>query len=95
MPEQANAIAVAGQGLERDVARVRQSFQDLSEQEATGQLSGFAGQGAVFRLLTQKADELTSLESQINSQQPLVDQAFAESEVSKVLEYSIGRPPGD
>ncbi|EAR51598.1 hypothetical protein OG2516_01726 [Oceanicola granulosus HTCC2516] len=76
--EQANSIAVASQGLERDVARVRQSFVDLSEQEATGQLSGFAGEGAVFRLLRQKSDELAALEAQIASQQPLVDEAFAE-----------------
>ncbi|SLN19483.1 hypothetical protein [Roseisalinus antarcticus] len=76
--EQANAIAVSAQGLERDVARVRQSFEDLSEQEATGQLSGFAGEGAVFRLLRQKSDELRALEEQIAGQQPLVDQAFEE-----------------
>ncbi|QQA44101.1 hypothetical protein [Pelagovum pacificum] len=75
--EQANAIAVASQGLERDVARVRQSFEDLSQQEATGQLSGFAGEGAVFRLLRQKSDELNALESQIASQQPLLDEAFS------------------
>ncbi len=76
--ERANGIAVAAQGLERDVARVRQSFEDLSEQEATGQLSGIAGQGAVFRLLRQKSDELIGLEEQIASQQPLVDAAFDE-----------------
>ena len=76
--ERANSIAVTAQGLERDVARVRQSFEDLSEQEATGQLSGIAGQGAVFRLLRQKSDELVGLEQQIASQQPLVDAAFDE-----------------
>ncbi len=76
--EQANSIAVSAQGLERDVARVRQSFEDLSEQEATGNLSGLAGRGAVFRVLRQKADELTGLEAQIASQQPLVDAAFTE-----------------
>ncbi len=76
--EQANAIALAAQGLERDVARTRQSFANLSEQEATGQLSGFAGQGAVFRLLVQKADELAALEEQIRSQQAAIDAAFAE-----------------
>lgn len=76
--ERANAVAVAAQGLERDVARVRQSFEDLGEQEATGQLSGIAGQGAVFRLLRQKSDELAGLEAQIASQQPLVDAAFDE-----------------
>ncbi|KAA9005598.1 hypothetical protein [Histidinibacterium aquaticum] len=74
--EQANAAAVSAQGLERDVARVRQSFEDLSEQEATGQLSGFAGEGAVFRLLQQKSDELSALEEQIESYDPLVAQEF-------------------
>lgn len=76
--EQANAIALAAQGLERDVARTRQSFENLSEQEETGLLSGFAGQGAVFRLLVQKSEELFVLEDQIASQQTLIDQAFAE-----------------
>ena len=37
----------SAQGLERDVARVRQSFEDLSEQEATGQFSGLAGRGSL------------------------------------------------
>ncbi|WP_375262900.1 hypothetical protein [Palleronia sp.] len=76
--ERANTIAVSAQALERDVARVRQSFQDLSEQEATGDLSGISGRGAVFRLLTQKADELAALEQQIAQQGPAVAQAFAE-----------------
>jgi len=76
--ERANTIAVSAQGLERDVARVRQSFADLSEQEATGDLSGLAGRGAVFRVLKQKSEELTSLETQIASQGPLVSAAFAE-----------------
>ncbi|MBA3323807.1 MAG: hypothetical protein H0T41_00505, partial [Rhodobacteraceae bacterium] len=77
-PEQAHANAVSGQSLGRDVARVRQSFEDLSAQEATGDLSGTAGRGAVFRVLTQKADELAALEVQIEAQGPLVDAAFAE-----------------
>ena len=76
--ERAHEIALSGQALERDVARVRQSFEDLSEQEATGNLSGLAGRGAVFRVLRQKSAELQSLETQIASQTPLVDQAFAE-----------------
>ena len=76
--EQANLIAVSAQGLERDVARVRQSFEDLSAQEASGDLSGLAGRGAVFRVLSQKADELRGLEAQIATQQPLVDGAFVE-----------------
>ncbi|MFV1493188.1 hypothetical protein VWX97_07845 [Phaeobacter sp. JH18-32] len=76
--ERADEITQSGQSLARDVARVRQTFVDLSEQEATGQLSGFAGQGAVFRLLRQKSDELAALETQITSQQPLVESAFDE-----------------
>jgi len=76
--EQANRVAVAAQGLGLDVARTRQSFQDLSAQEATGNLSGTAGRGAVFRVLTQKADELAGLEAQIAGQAPLVSAAFAE-----------------
>ena len=79
--ERSYQIATAGQSLERDVARVRQSFSDLSEQEATGQLSGLAGRGAVFRVLNQKADELEALETQIASQTELVEQAFAEGNV--------------
>lgn len=76
--EQANRVAVAAQGLGLDVARARQSFQDLSAQEATGDLSGTAGRGAVFRVLTQKADELAVLEAQIAGQGPLVEEAFSE-----------------
>lgn len=76
--ERANEIAVSAQGLERDVARVRQSFEDLSEQEAQGTLSGLAGRGAVFRVLRQKSAELSGLEDQIGTQAPLVTAAFAE-----------------
>ncbi len=76
--ERTNEITQSAQSLSRDVARVRQSFVDLSEQEATGQLSGFAGQGAVFRLLRQKSDELAALEAQITTQESLVSDAFAD-----------------
>jgi hypothetical protein len=76
--ERAHELALSAQALERDVARVRQSFEDLSEQEAAGGLSGLAGRGAVFRVLTQKSAELTALEAQIAAQTPLVEQAFAE-----------------
>ncbi len=76
--ERAHEIALTGQALERDVARVRQSFEDLSEQEATGNLSGLAGRGAVFRVLRQKSSELSALETQIAQQTPLVETAFAE-----------------
>jgi hypothetical protein len=76
--EQSHTIAVSAQSLNRDVARVRQSFQDLSDQEAGGSLSGVAGRGAVFRVLTQKAAELAALEAQIEAQGPLVEAAFVE-----------------
>ncbi len=76
--ERAHEIALSAQSLERDVARVRQSFEDLSEQEAEGTLSGLAGRGAVFRVLRQKAAELQALETQIAEQTPRVEQAFAE-----------------
>ncbi|MEL7258188.1 MAG: hypothetical protein AAFN80_10160 [Pseudomonadota bacterium] len=76
--ERAHEIALTGQALERDVARVQQSFEDLSEQEATGNLSGLAGRGAVFRVLRQKSAELSALETQIAQQTPLVETAFAE-----------------
>ncbi|MFT7439259.1 MAG: hypothetical protein ACI83E_000742 [Sulfitobacter sp.] len=76
--ERAHEIALSAQGLERDVTRVRQSFEDLSEQEASGGLSGLAGRGAVFRVLRQKSSELAGLEAQIATQTPLVEAAFAE-----------------
>lgn len=76
--ERVHEIAVSGQALGRDVGRVRQSFEDLSAQEAGGDLSGTAGRGAVFRVLTQKADELSALEAQIEAQEPAIDAAFAE-----------------
>ncbi|MEM8577119.1 MAG: hypothetical protein AAGF60_04655 [Pseudomonadota bacterium] len=76
--EGTHEIALTGQSLERDVARVRQSFEDLSELEAEGTLSGLAGRGAVFRVLRQKAAELEALESQIAAQTPQIDRAFDE-----------------
>ncbi|MEP5758373.1 MAG: hypothetical protein ABJ327_03480 [Litoreibacter sp.] len=92
--EQANSIAVSGQSLGRDVARVRQSFVDLSEQEATGDLSGLAGRGAVFRVLRQKSDELIGLEAQIAQQQPLVVQAFTEGNAILSRMRSLTVEPG-
>ena len=76
--ERAHEVALTAQSLERDVARVRQSFEDLSEQEAAGSLSGLAGRGAVFRVLRQKAAELSGLEGQIGAQTPLVEASFSE-----------------
>lgn len=74
--ERANANAVAAQGLGQDIARARDSFRDLSEQEQAGELSGVGGQGAVYRLLTQKTVELDALEVQIATQAPAIDEAF-------------------
>ena len=93
--ERADEIAQSGQSLARDVARVRQSFDDLSEQEATGQLSGFAGQGAVFRLLRQKSDELAGLEAQILAQQPAVEMAFSEGNaiLSRMRALTVDQGP--
>ncbi|MEI4485317.1 hypothetical protein V8J36_03885 [Frigidibacter sp. MR17.14] len=90
--ELANRVAVAGQSLQLDVARARQSFQDLSAQEATGDLSGTAGRGAVFRVLTQKADELSGLESQIEGQGPQITAAFEEGNaiLSRMRELTAG-----
>lgn len=76
--ERAHETALSAQALERDVARVRQSFEDLSEQEAVGDLSGIAGRGAVFRVLRQKSAELAALEEQIGAQDVAVAQSFAE-----------------
>ena len=93
--EEAHSIAVAAQGLERDVARVRQTLGDLSEQEATGSLSGIAGRGAVFRVLTQKADELAALETQISAQSGPVEAAFQQGNqiLSSMRALTVERGP--
>lgn len=74
--EQAHDIALSGQALGREVRRAREAFEALAAQERSGQLSGTAGEGAVFRVLTQKTEELRNLEEQINSQQTAIDEAF-------------------
>jgi hypothetical protein len=74
--EQAHDIALSGQALGREVQRARESFEALADQERSGQLSGTAGEGAVFRVLTQKTEELANLEAQIAAQQPLIEAAF-------------------
>ncbi|QPH55350.1 hypothetical protein [Pontivivens ytuae] len=76
--ERAHEITLQGQALGLDVGRTRQSFEDLSQQEAGGGLSGLAGRGAVFRVLTQKSDELGALEELIAAQEAPVAAAFAE-----------------
>ncbi len=92
--ESAHNIAVTAQGLERDVARVRQGFQDLSEQEATGNLSGLAGQGAVFRVLRQKSEELAALETQIAALGPAIEAAFDEGNAILSRMRSLTVEPG-
>lgn len=93
--EQANRVAVAGQGLQLDVSRARQAFSDLSSQEADGNLSGTSGRGAVFRVLTSKADELAALEAQIAAQGPLIEAAFAEGNaiLSRMRELTAATGP--
>ncbi len=73
---QAHDIALSGQTLGREVKRARESFEALAAQERSGQLSGTAGEGAVFRVLTQKTEELRNLEKQISDQQPLIQTAY-------------------
>ncbi|MDM7459751.1 MAG: hypothetical protein P3W94_010490 [Paracoccus sp. (in: a-proteobacteria)] len=92
--ERAHANAVAGQSLSRDVARVRQSFQDLSEQEEGGTLSGFSGRGAVFRVLTQKGAELAALEDQLLAVEASIAQTFAQGNVILSRMRSISVEPG-
>lgn len=75
--ERAHEIALQGQALRLDVGRTRQGFEDLSAQEAGGGLSGLAGRGAVYRVLTQKSNELAALEQLIAAQEAPVAEAFA------------------
>lgn len=76
--ERSHEIALSGQALGREVQRAREAFEALANQERLGELSGTAGEGAVFRVLTQKTEELRNLEGQIGEQQPLIDSAFEE-----------------
>ncbi|MBV7410392.1 hypothetical protein [Maritimibacter sp. DP1N21-5] len=92
--ERAHSNAIAGQSLGRDVARVRETFDDLSAQEATGDLSGLAGRGAVFRVLTQKSAELAGLEAQIEAQDEAVDAAFQQGNAVLSRMRSLSVEPG-
>jgi len=74
--EQAHDIALSGQALGREVQRAREAFEALAEQERSGELSGTAGEGAVYRVLRQKTEELRNLETQIAEQQPLIATAY-------------------
>ncbi len=93
--ERAHEIAISGQALRQDVARTRQTFEDLSEAEAAGDLSGLAGRGAVFRVLRQKSGELTALEAQIEGQGVLIERAFAEGNaiLSRMRALTVERGP--
>ncbi|WP_278922891.1 hypothetical protein [Pseudophaeobacter profundi] len=95
--EQAHDIALSGQALGRDVERARQSFEELAELEQSGSLSGTAGRGAVFRVLTQKSEELRNLEDQISSQQPLIEEAFEDGNkiLARMRELTVAPGPVD
>lgn len=92
--ERAHAKTIAGQALGRDVARVRETFQDLSAQEDAGNLSGLAGRGAVFRVLTQKSAELEGLETQIAAQDRAVEDAFAQGNAVLSRMRALSVEPG-
>ncbi|WP_170449293.1 hypothetical protein [Ruegeria arenilitoris] len=95
--EQAHDIALSGQALGREVERARQSFEELAELEQSGDLSGTAGRGAVFRVLTQKAEELRNLEEQIAAQQEPIEEAFQQGNeiLAKMRELTVAPGPVD
>lgn len=92
--EQAHDIALSGQALGREVERARQSFEELAELEKSGTLSGTAGRGAVFRVLTQKSEELKNLQEQIASQLPLIEEAFESGNKTLALMRELTVAPG-
>ena len=81
----------------REVERARQSFEELAELERSGDLSGTAGRGAVFRVLTQKAEELYNLEEQIAAQQSLIEDAFEDGNeiLGRMRELTVAPGPVD
>ncbi|UYV38571.1 hypothetical protein N4R57_05810 [Rhodobacteraceae bacterium D3-12] len=95
--ERAHDIALSGQTLGREVERARQSFEELAELEKSGDLSGTAGRGAVFRVLAQKAEELRNLESQIATQTPLIADAFEGGNriLARMRELTVAPGPVD
>lgn len=95
--EQGHDIALRGQALGREVERARQSFEELAELEKSGDLSGTSGRGAVFRVLTQKSEELKNLENQIASQQPLIEEAFEDGNkiLARMRELTVAPGPVD
>ncbi len=93
--ERAHDIALSGQALGREVQRAREAFEALAEQERVGQLSGVGGEGAVFRVLTQKTEELANLEAQIDEQQALIDAAFEQGNdiLGRMRELTVAPGP--
>lgn len=93
--EKAHDIALSGQSLGREVQRVKQSFEDLAALEQSGVLSGTAGRGTVFRVLTQKTEELRNLEEQIHSQSGLISEAFGRGNkiLARMRELTVGAGP--
>ncbi len=93
--EQSHEIALSGQALGREVERARQTFADLEEQEKSGGLSGVAGEGAVFKVLRQKREELEGLKIQIDEQAPLIEEAFSRGQkiLSKMRELTVAPGP--
>ncbi|WP_322893544.1 MULTISPECIES: hypothetical protein [unclassified Yoonia] len=92
--EQAHNIALSAQSLRQEVRRAREAFEALAEQERSGELSGTAGQGAVYRVLRQKTEELQSLETQIGEQQPLIDAAYEQGNETLGRMRSLTVAPG-
>lgn len=92
--EQAHNIALSAQALRQEVRRAREAFEALAEQERSGELSGTAGEGAVYRVLRQKTEELQSLENQIAEQQPLIDAAYEEGNATLGRMRSLTVAPG-
>lgn len=92
--EQAHNIALSAQALRQEVRRAREAFEALAEQERSGALSGTAGEGAVYRVLRQKTEELQSLETQIAEQQPLIDAAYEQGNATLGRMRSLTVAPG-
>lgn len=92
--EQAHNIALSAQALRQEVRRAREAFEALAEQERSGELSGTAGEGAVYRVLRQKTEELQSLETQIGEQQPLIEAAYEQGNAMLARMRSLTVAPG-
>lgn len=92
--EQAHNIALSAQALRQEVRRAREAFEALAEQERSGELSGTAGEGAVYRVLRQKTEELQSLETQIGDQQPLIEAAYEQGNATLGRMRSLTVAPG-